>query len=72
MVRIKQKSKYPFDGKVDLMISPISSQRFKLKLRIPSWANSNQFVPGELYSYDDKNYDKWKLSINGVQINAKT
>ncbi|MEO2084971.1 MAG: hypothetical protein ABGW65_05545, partial [Marinoscillum sp.] len=23
-------------------------------------------------SYDDKNYDKWKLSINGVQINAKT
>ena len=72
MVRIKQKSEYPFDGKVDLTVSPISSQRFKLKLRIPSWANSNQFVPGELYSYDDKNYDKWKLSINGVQINAKT
>ena len=29
-------------------------------------------MPGELYSYDDKNYDKWKLSINGVKINAKT
>ena len=72
MVRIKQKSEYPFDGKVDLTVSPKSSQRFKLKLRIPSWVNSNQFVPGELYSYDDKNYDKWKLSINGVKINAKT
>ena len=59
MVRIKQKSEYPFDGKVDLTVSPKSSQRFKLKLRIPSWVNSNQFVPGELYSYDDKNYDKW-------------
>jgi len=72
IVRIKQKSEYPFDGKVDLTVSPKSSQRFKLKLRIPSWVNSNQFVPGELYSYDDKNYDKWKLSINGVKINAKT
>ena len=72
MVRIKQKSEYPFDGKVDLTVSPKSSQRFKLKLRIPSWVNSNQFVPGELYSYDDKNYDKWKLLINGVKINAKT
>ena len=72
IVRIKQKSEYPFDGKVDLTVSPKSSQRFKLKLRIPSWVNSNQFVPGELYSYDDKNYDKWKISINGVKINAKT
>jgi len=72
IVRIKQKSEYPFDGKVDLTISPNSSQKFKLKLRIPSWANSKQFVPGELYSYENKNYEKWQLSINGVQINAKT
>lgn len=39
MVRIEQDTAYPFDGRVDLRVSPQRAARFALKLRIPSWAN---------------------------------
>ncbi|MBO7108137.1 MAG: glycoside hydrolase family 127 protein, partial [Verrucomicrobia bacterium] len=37
-VRLKQETRYPWDGKVILNVSPQKKSRFTLKIRIPGWA----------------------------------
>jgi len=63
-VGIEQRSAYPFDGKVTLTLKPQGNQDFALKLRIPTWA-SEQFVPGELYSYVGQSSTHWTVKVNG-------
>jgi DUF1680 family protein len=65
-VNIEQESEYPFDGNVKLTLYPESSQQFTLKLRVPTWARTDRFVPGDLYRYlDGKKEDDWAVKING-------
>lgn len=63
-VEIGQQSNYPFDGNIQLQINPLNEQKFTLKLRVPTWANS-QFLPGDLYDYKDKEPTDWIVRING-------
>jgi DUF1680 family protein len=64
-VRIQQKANYPFEGHIALTLHPEKSQSFALKLRIPTWARANQFVPGKLYSYVGEERAQWELQVNG-------
>jgi len=68
-VMIRQDSNYPFDGKVALKINPTTSQRFALKLRIPTWTG-DRFVPGALYSYIDGLRPQWTLKVNDRKVNS--
>jgi uncharacterized protein len=69
-VDIRQATDYPFDGRVVLKINPSVSQRFTLKLRIPTWARE-RFVPGALYHYIDDLTPQWSLKINGTRVHPK-
>jgi DUF1680 family protein len=70
-VAVKQTSAYPFDGTVTLRINPaVAGQRFTLKLRIPTWAQS-RFAPGELYRYIDGLKPQWTLKVNGKATTAE-
>ena len=69
-VAIKQKTNYPFDGKVALEIDPSARRKFALKLRIPTWAGG-KFVPGKLYRYADKLNPQWTLKVNGRKVDCK-
>lgn len=70
-VGINQVSNYPFDENIRLEMTPQNEgQQFDLKLRIPTWVGQ-QFVPGDLYSYLDKNSSKWSLKVNGKKVKAK-
>jgi DUF1680 family protein len=69
-IDIEQISEYPFDGTVKMTIFPKSTQGFTLKLRIPTWSKTNQFVPGELYRYVNKSDDKWSIKINDNLVNG--
>ncbi len=69
-IAIRQESDYPFDGVVKLTLSPESDLAFSLKLRIPTWARTNQFMPGKLYDYIDKNGGKWTVAVNGEKVDA--
>ena len=60
----KQETKYPFDGKVTLTLSPKQSKKFTVNLRIPGWAR-NQPLPSDLYKYDDGLKPQVKLAVNG-------
>ncbi len=66
-VKISQTTKYPNDGKVVLTINPKEKATFSLHLRIPTWAQDRQFVPGDLYSYLDNGKQSWSVSVNGVE-----
>jgi len=69
-VKLEQQTAYPFDENINITIDPLAeNQTFTLRLRIPAWTG-NQFVPGELYQYFDKNPQKWEISLNGKKLRA--
>lgn len=72
IVQIKQESNYPFDGTVLLTLNPEKRQKFTLKLRIPTWVGNDQFVPGDLYRYVNKEpKQNWSVKVNGELQDAE-
>lgn len=71
-VEIGQITNYPWDGKIAIKIIPEKNRNFKLKLRIPGWSQ-NQPIPGDLYTYYDKNNKKVLAHLNGntIDINVE-
>jgi len=63
-VQLEQVSRYPWDGSVKITVSPERSMEFAVHVRIPGWAQG-QPVPGDLYSYMNKNDDNVALRVNG-------
>jgi DUF1680 family protein len=68
-VGLEQKTAYPNDGEISVAINPASPTKFRLLLRIPTWAR-DRFVPGELYRYADSSSEPVRLAINGAEIEA--
>ncbi len=66
-VRIKQKTRYPWDGVVKITVEPRRSAKFTICVRIPGWAQ-NQPVPSDLYCFADTSDEKVRLSINGKEV----
>lgn len=64
-VEVIQESGYPFDGKVSVTLNPEKSQEFSLRLRIPTWAGNDEFMPGGLYTYRNAEHGDIQLSVNG-------
>ena len=61
---LKQKTNYPWDGKINFSFDnkePISA---KLNIRVPSWSLGS-VLPSSLYNYVDDKTSKMKLKING-------
>ena len=67
---ISQTTKYPNDGRIEVLLDPQKPTSFRLHLRIPTWAG-DQFVPGKLYKYLNKSNTTWELSVNGKSFSAK-
>lgn len=63
-VRLKQETRYPWEGSVRLTVDPERSGRFTINLRIPGWAR-NEAVPGDLYRFIDRNKEQVRLKVNG-------
>jgi DUF1680 family protein len=51
-VELKQETRYPWDGKIKLTVTPEKAKQFDLNVRIPGWAR-NQPVPSDLYRYTE-------------------
>lgn len=66
-ISVSQKTNFPWDGKVELLINPESSAKFSLKIRIPGWA-LNEAMPGGLYKFINRNDETVKLSVNGKNV----
>ncbi|MEM7014592.1 MAG: beta-L-arabinofuranosidase domain-containing protein, partial [Verrucomicrobiota bacterium] len=68
---LKQVTDYPNDGEVRVHFSSAKPAKFKLHLRIPTWAQGEQFVPGDLYAFVDPAAAEATLSVNGDSVALK-
>jgi len=66
-VKLEQKTEYPWDGKIQLRVTPEKPGAFTLCLRIPGWAEGNP-LPSELYTYDDPKPAAWTLAVNRKKL----
>lgn len=69
-ISLKQESKYPYDGRVKLSVGLDSPKKFALKLRIPGWAEGKEFMPKNLYTFDDNFKGVAKIKVNGTEFKA--
>lgn len=70
-VKIDQETKYPWDGKVKISVSPETASPFAVRVRIPGWAQ-NQPLPSDLYSYANAPAAKPEILINGESVSYET
>ena len=63
-VAVQQKTAYPNDGEIRIVVNPKQASKFRLLLRIPTWTQE-RFVPGELYRYVDSFSEEVVLKVNG-------
>lgn len=64
---LSQTTEYPWNGDIQIEVSPRGKQEFALKIRIPGWLRE-EVVPSDLYTYtDDKNL-KYTIKVNGEPV----
>jgi len=68
-IEITEETGYPWDGKIRVRIGTEPGNQFAVCFRIPCWLTGSP-IPGDLYSFDDKNNDKPLLSVNDTAIIA--
>ncbi|HVD92631.1 MAG TPA: beta-L-arabinofuranosidase domain-containing protein [Vicinamibacterales bacterium] len=65
-LRVKEATRYPWDGVVSLTIDVDKPRAFAVNLRAPSWmATTGAAVPGDLYRFADKSTLAARLTVNG-------
>jgi Uncharacterized protein conserved in bacteria len=67
-VHLRQQTDYPWNGKVNIEVSPAKAASFPLHIRIPGWA-TNQPVPGNTYHFTDQPDSSVHITINGKPAN---
>lgn len=70
-VAISQETQYPWDGKVQITVSPKNESPFTLHLRIPGWAQ-DQVVPSDLYSFISPETESISIQVNGEEVDYTT
>ncbi|MEN8230978.1 MAG: glycoside hydrolase family 127 protein [Bacteroidota bacterium] len=63
-MEIEQKTRYPWDGKVEMTFGNKRSIPATFHIRVPGWVR-NQVMPGNLYRYVEQKDLKIKLKVNG-------
>jgi hypothetical protein len=69
-VKIKQETRYPWEGTVKLIIEEASEGKLALMVRIPGWAQ-NQVVPSDLYRFVNQSSETYSVKVNGKTISPK-
>ena len=63
-ITLVQQTNYPWNGDVQLMVSPQKKAIFALHIRIPGWVQ-NQPSPGSTYHFLDSSSQKYSITVNG-------
>jgi DUF1680 family protein len=66
-VRLRQETRYPWDGAVRITVEPEGKAAWTLLVRIPGWARG-EAVPGDLYRFIDDPKGKLSLKVNGEAV----
>ncbi|HVT11833.1 MAG TPA: beta-L-arabinofuranosidase domain-containing protein [Fimbriimonadaceae bacterium] len=63
-LRIEQKTQYPWDGKIRIVVNPATPEHVAINVRIPGWAREEP-VPSDLYRFAQPNKATPALKVNG-------
>ena len=66
-LNISQETNYPWQGEINIKVSPEKDMEFALCLRIPGWVEDNP-LPGDLYRFKNKNTKEFKIEVNGKSV----
>ena len=68
-VKFAQKTNYPWEGHVELTVTPDESREFEVCLRVPQWLRQTE-TPGKLYHMTDapSAEEQMTLKINGKPL----
>jgi DUF1680 family protein len=67
LVKLTQDTRYPWDGNINLAVSPEKEATFTIKVRLPGWAR-NEAVPGDLYRFAGAASEPATLKLNGKSM----
>jgi hypothetical protein len=67
LVKMKQETRYPWDGAVKMTLDPDQAGEFTVNVRIPGWAR-NEPAPSDLYRYADKFAEQPTLKVNNRAV----
>ena len=67
VIPVTMKTNYPWDGEVELGLSPQKKTKFALRMRIPGWVQGTA-VPGGLYNFQDASASSITVNLNGKKI----
>jgi len=68
-VKVRQETRYPWDGQIRITVAPGQPADFRLAVRIPGWALGRP-VPSDLYRYLEET-PPYTLKVNGRSIQAQ-
>lgn len=63
-VKVRQQTRYPWDGAVHLAVEPEYRSEFEVAVRIPGWAR-NEPVPSSLYRFSEPSDAEVRIEVNG-------
>ncbi|MBS1946587.1 MAG: glycoside hydrolase family 127 protein [Bacteroidetes bacterium] len=66
-IPISMRTSYPWDGNVNISVSPQKKSKFTLHIRIPGWVRG-EAVPGGLYHFEDTSASGYSIKLNGKDI----
>jgi DUF1680 family protein len=64
-LEVAQQTRYPWDGRIRMSLTPERPAPFAVKVRIPGWAR-NEPVPSDLYRFADRVDAAPSLAVNGT------
>lgn len=66
-VNLSVDTNYPWEGDIEITVTPSQAGSFPIYLRIPSWAR-NIPMPGNLYGYLDESSEQPTLEVNSSPV----
>jgi uncharacterized protein len=70
-LKLTQKTQYPWDGTVKIIVAPEKKSQFTMAVRIPGWAR-NEVMPGDLYQFlGEATQEPVTLKVNGRPVAIK-
>ena len=69
-LKVVQDTRYPWDGKIKLTLTPDRTSNLTINVRIPGWAR-NEPIPSSLYEFIDANEEPVTLNVNGKSVSFK-
>lgn len=62
-LRVRQETRYPWDGTIRITLEPERPSQFKVYVRLPGWAQGRP-VPSNLYQYLNPNAEQLAVKVN--------